>query len=346
MASDDGVTVVYTDGACSGNPGPGGWAWAVPDGAWESGAEGHSTNQRMEITAAFSAVRALDGPLEVRSDSRYVVDCFGQRWWDGWLRRGWVNSKKEPVKNRDLWEPFIELVRARGDVDFTWVKGHSGDRMNDLVDRLAVEAMRRGSGAHGAGAPTAQGSDDATAARGARAATSDAIAGHVVVVTGLRPPGLGGYGDTPQARSVRDTLTRIFAATAELHPDTVVATGLGLGTEQLAAEAAIAAGVPFDAVFAFPDPDRVWPDASRDHFRALVARARAVHTLQPQQPSDRAVAGRALARRDLWLADAASAAVVVWDGDDPNVERQLRRLEERLGDDVRVVDPTEAAAGD
>jgi ribonuclease HI len=94
----------------------------------------------MEITAALEAVRALEGPLEVVSDSTYVVNCFRDRWWEGWLRRGWVNSARKPVANRDLWEPFIELVRARGDVTFRWVKGHSGDRMNDLVDLLAVEA--------------------------------------------------------------------------------------------------------------------------------------------------------------------------------------------------------------
>ncbi len=133
-------TTAYTDGACSGNPGPGGWAWAVDGGPYASGAEPRTTNQRMEIAAALEAVRAFDGPLRIVSDSTYVVNCFRDRWWEGWLRRGWVNSAKKPVANRDLWEPLIELVNARGDVTFSWVKGHSGDRMNDLVDRLAVEA--------------------------------------------------------------------------------------------------------------------------------------------------------------------------------------------------------------
>lgn len=136
------TTVVYTDGACSGNPGPGGWAWAVPDGPWASGADAHTTNQRMEITAALEAVRALPGPLEVVSDSTYVVNCFRDKWWEGWLRRGWVNAQRKPVANRDLWEPLIELVRDRGDVSFRWVKGHNGDPFNDLVDELAVEASR------------------------------------------------------------------------------------------------------------------------------------------------------------------------------------------------------------
>jgi ribonuclease HI len=136
------VTVVYTDGACSGNPGPGGWAWAVPDGPWAAGAAPATTNQRMELTAALEAVRALPGTLEVVSDSTYVVNCFRDRWWRGWQARGWRNSAGKPVANRDLWEPFIDLVVGRGDVTFRWVKGHSTDRMNDLVDRLAVDASQ------------------------------------------------------------------------------------------------------------------------------------------------------------------------------------------------------------
>jgi ribonuclease HI len=134
------ATVIYTDGACSGNPGPGGWAWAVAGGTFASGADRHTTNQRMEVTAAYQAVLANSGPLEVVSDSTYVVNCFKQRWWEGWLKRGWINSQRRPVANRDLWEPFIELVRARNDVTFRWVKGHSEDRMNQFVDQLAVEA--------------------------------------------------------------------------------------------------------------------------------------------------------------------------------------------------------------
>ena len=138
----DGVLEVWTDGACSGNPGPGGWAWATRDGRQGSGGDRSTTNQRMEIRAALEAVRALEGPLIVVSDSTYVVNCFRDGWWQGWLSRGWVNSAKKPVANRDLWEPLITAVRDRGDVTFRWVKGHSGDPMNDLVDRLAVDAGR------------------------------------------------------------------------------------------------------------------------------------------------------------------------------------------------------------
>ncbi len=134
---------VYTDGACAGNPGPGGWAWAVaPDGAiHDSGGEARSTNQRMEIMAVLQALRSLDGDLTVVSDSTYVVNCFRDKWWVRWQANGWKNAKKEPVANVDLWQPLIELVVARSP-RFQWVKGHSGDPMNDLVDELAVAASR------------------------------------------------------------------------------------------------------------------------------------------------------------------------------------------------------------
>jgi ribonuclease HI len=137
------VRIVYTDGACSGNPGPGGWAWAVPDGPYASGADPHTTNQRMEITAVLEALTTLGEsaePIEVVSDSTYVVNCFRDKWYVKWRRSGWLNSQRKPVASRDLWEPLVELVLARGNVTFRWVKGHSADAMNDLVDGLAVEA--------------------------------------------------------------------------------------------------------------------------------------------------------------------------------------------------------------
>jgi ribonuclease HI len=103
----------------------------------------------MEITAALEALRdhAGDGPIEIVSDSTYVVNCFKDRWHEGWLRRGWKNTQGQPVANRDLWEPLFELALAPGsEVTFRWVKGHSGDAMNDLVDELATAAADRGSG--------------------------------------------------------------------------------------------------------------------------------------------------------------------------------------------------------
>ncbi|HET7523331.1 MAG TPA: ribonuclease H [Acidimicrobiales bacterium] len=148
------VTLVYTDGACSGNPGPGGWAWAVPGGAFRSGSEVRTTNQRMEIHAVLDAVSTLRGRLEVVSDSTYVVHCFRDNWWRGWLARDWKNSQKKPVANRDLWEPLIAEYRSDpGRLSFRWVKGHGADPYNDLVDRLAVEAAARQSGREGVGPP-------------------------------------------------------------------------------------------------------------------------------------------------------------------------------------------------
>lgn len=137
----DGTTVVFTDGACAGNPGRGGWAWAVsPDGELcGSGGAAHTTNQRMELQAVLEALRALPGDLLIVSDSTYVVHCFRDRWWVKWKANGWKNSQKQPVANTDIWMPLVELVQQR-QPSFRWVKGHSGDKMNDLVDRLAVAA--------------------------------------------------------------------------------------------------------------------------------------------------------------------------------------------------------------
>jgi ribonuclease HI len=154
MDADRPVITVYTDGACRGNPGRGGWAWAVPGGRFASGAEPATTNQRMEITAALEALRVLtaDGAsdVDVVSDSTYVVNCFKDRWWQGWQRRNWKNSQNKPVANRDLWEPLIELaVSSESNVTWRWVKGHSGDRWNDRVDELATIAADRGWGETG-----------------------------------------------------------------------------------------------------------------------------------------------------------------------------------------------------
>lgn len=148
----DDALVVYTDGACSGNPGPGGWAWAVsPTGEpCASGGERNTTNQRMELTAVLEALQtnlpiahAAVKRLVIVSDSTYVVNCFKDRWWVRWKANGWRNAKKEPVANDDLWRPLIEMYESLSPAerpDFQWVKGHSGDPMNDIVDALAVAA--------------------------------------------------------------------------------------------------------------------------------------------------------------------------------------------------------------
>jgi ribonuclease HI len=340
-------TVVYTDGACSGNPGPGGWAWAVPGGAYATGAEAQSTNQRMEIAAALDAVRSIEGPLDVVSDSTYVVNCFRDRWWEGWLKRGWLTSQKKPVANRDLWEPLIDLVRARGDVTFRWVKGHSGDEMNDLVDRLAVEAAQTQRGRRGDEPPTEVGPPDsagrASGSGSGSGSDESAIAGHAIAVLGHRPTELGGYDDNPMADHARRTLTEILSAKRELHDDLVVVTGLRLGAEMLGAQAAIDAGVPFVAVLPYPDPQSVWPRLSQQRFAELVAEARDVITLQRKEPESRAKAGAALARRDAWIARNAAEAILVWDREDAALGRLHRSLVDHLGEEnVWLLEPSTA----
>jgi ribonuclease HI/uncharacterized phage-like protein YoqJ len=330
--------VVYTDGACSGNPGPGGWAWAVaPSGPFASGAEAQSTNQRMELRAVLEALTALDGALEVRSDSTYVVNCFRDRWWERWLARGWVNAQKKPVANRDLWEPLIDSYRRRaGEITFTWVKGHSSDRLNDVVDRLAVEASLTQQGRSGDALPGDEelGPADLPAGRDARLPD-----GRLVAAFGHRPPELGGYGENPVSAGVRNRLAEILAAKKELHPDLWLLTGLLLGAEQLAAEAARAAGVPYVAVQPYPAPERQWPQSSQDRYAVLIRHAGAAVLLERAVPDSKPKFGAALARRDAWLARHADEALVVWDGNDPALGKLVRTLEEKLGEDVWIIEP-------
>lgn len=146
------IVTVYTDGACSGNPGPGGWGAIVIDGTKEvelSGAEPSSTNQRMELTAVIEALRSLEGRRRVAiySDSAYVINCFRDGWYERWRQNGWKNAQKKPVENRDLWEALLAQVE-RHDVEWRKVAGHSGDPMNDRADRLAVAAIDRVGHAH------------------------------------------------------------------------------------------------------------------------------------------------------------------------------------------------------
>ena len=292
----------------------------------------------MEIQAVLDAVRTLEGPLEVVSDSTYVVNCFRDRWWEGWLARGWLNKAKKPVANRDLWEPLIdEYRRDPSRIRFTWVKGHSENAMNDLVDRLAVEAARTQQPRRGDDPPETLGEADAP---GATAADPRLPEGHRLAVVGHRPPELGGYDANETATGVLRKLTEVIDAQAQLHPDLVVLTGLGLGAEQLGAEAAGHAGVPYVAVLPYPDQESVWPAASRDRYRALLAGAQATVVLQAKQPDSKQQAGAALARRDAWLARNASEALAVWNGDDPFVGRLVRSLQDHLGEEqVWVLSP-------
>lgn len=137
---------IYTDGACLGNPGPGGWAAVLRWGTHTrelSGAEPETTNQRMELTAAVEALSALKRPCRVRlhSDSAYLVNAFRNGWLERWRANGWVTSRKRPVENQDLWLRLDWLVAKH---DVTWVKvaGHAGDPLNERCDELAQEAAR------------------------------------------------------------------------------------------------------------------------------------------------------------------------------------------------------------
>jgi len=136
---------LYTDGACSGNPGPGGWAALLIDDDVErvvSGAEPHTTNQRMELTAAIQGLAALASQRSVHlfTDSSYVMNCFRDRWWARWEANGWLGAGKQSVANRALWERLIAETR-RHDVVWHKVKGHSGHALNDRVDALARGAI-------------------------------------------------------------------------------------------------------------------------------------------------------------------------------------------------------------
>lgn len=337
------ATVVYTDGACRGNPGPGGWAWAVPGGRWESGADPDTTNQRMEITAVARAVEALDGPLVVRSDSTYVVNCWRDRWWAGWVKRGWKNSRKEPVANRDLWEPLVEVFATRDDLRLEWVKGHGGDPMNDLVDRLAVRASYALTGDTGdsppdesqLGPPDSVGRALTTAGTGAPAARDKRIPeGWPLTVVGIRPRRRTSSDVAERLEAVRPKLTEILAAQAQVHGDLVVMSGLRPGAEELGALAASDAGVPYVAVLPYPEPEAEWPAADRRRFAELVEGARDVVVLERKRPSDAEGRRAALARRDGWLRSSSAGAVVVTDGTDPEAELLLRRFEEALGEEV------------
>ncbi|TNE84323.1 MAG: ribonuclease HI [Deltaproteobacteria bacterium] len=137
---------IYTDGACSPNPGLGGWGAVLVSPAHDhvreiSGAEPDTTNNRMELTAVVEGLRALKRPCRVRvtTDSRYVANAFTQGWLAGWKRKGWKTANKDPVKNRDLWESLDSLVQQH-QVEWQWVKGHAGHPRNERADALAVAA--------------------------------------------------------------------------------------------------------------------------------------------------------------------------------------------------------------
>ncbi len=135
---------IYTDGACSGNPGPGGWGALLLYGPHKkelSGGEANTTNNRMELMAVIQALALLKEPCQVDlwSDSRYVIDGLSKGWAKGWQKRGWVKSDKKPALNPDLWGRLLELTEQH-DMCYHWVKGHAENPYNNRCDALAVAA--------------------------------------------------------------------------------------------------------------------------------------------------------------------------------------------------------------
>lgn len=138
--------MIYTDGACSGNPGPGGWGCVLLYGEHRkemSGGERATTNNRMELTAAIKALEALNTPcrVDLYSDSAYLVNAFEQGWLNNWKKRGWIKSDKKPVENTDLWKRILELCEVHA---VTWhkVKGHASNKENNRCDELATTAVK------------------------------------------------------------------------------------------------------------------------------------------------------------------------------------------------------------
>ena len=138
---------IYTDGACSGNPGPGGWGAILEWQGHEkelSGGEAQTTNNRMELTAVIEALRLLKEPcvVELYSDSKYVIDALEKGWAVGWRKRGWVKSDKKPALNADLWQELLRLDKVH-EITYHWVKGHADDDYNNRCDELAVSEWKK-----------------------------------------------------------------------------------------------------------------------------------------------------------------------------------------------------------
>ena len=133
---------IYTDGACSGNPGPGGWGAVLRYNGIErelSGGEAATTNNRMELTAVIAALECLKEPcaVELYSDSKYVIDALSKGWAVSWRKKGWIKSDKKPALNVDLWERLLKLTEAH-EMHYHWVKGHADNEYNNRCDALAV----------------------------------------------------------------------------------------------------------------------------------------------------------------------------------------------------------------
>lgn len=139
--------IIYTDGGCSSNPGGrGGYASVILKDTiplYLVGYEDNTTNQRMELKAVIIGLKFIERPsnIKIYSDSAYVVNCFKSKWYESWEKNGWINSKKEPVANMELWKLLLELVRFHNKVEFIKVKGHSDDYVNEKCDQLATDIV-------------------------------------------------------------------------------------------------------------------------------------------------------------------------------------------------------------
>ena len=141
------TVTLYTDGACSGNPGPGGWGAILCYGEHElslSGGEAHTTNNRMELTAVIEGLKKLKEPciVELYSDSKYVIDALSKGWAWGWKKKGWVKSDKKPALNPDLWDVLLALVQTH-EVHYHWVKGHADNVYTNRCDAMAVAEWQK-----------------------------------------------------------------------------------------------------------------------------------------------------------------------------------------------------------
>ena len=217
----------------------------------------------------LKAVTAVDGPVDIYSDSTYVVNCFNDKWYEGWRKRNWKNSQKKPVANRDIWEPLIdEYLRQPDRLSFQWVKGHSGDKMNDLVDALAVAEV-----------------DKLKAVASVKSEMSDVEAPwpleNAVAVVGVRAA----------------SMDMAYRSIEELHQDSAVISGLRRGLELDLAERALASGRQLGVVLPFDDPVGHWGEPDQARFENALSAATWVVNLKRPRSDPK----RALMERNVWL---------------------------------------------
>lgn len=247
----------------------------------------------MELEAVLRAVESLPGALRIHSDSTYVVNCFNDRWYEGWLKRGWKNSQKKPVANQDLWEPLINIYLERADeIEFIWVKGHAGNRWNEAADQLAVAAAED---------VVAELGGKAAAGRSSEPSGPEAPwpVGRALWVTGTAQP------DDDQLNELERVLNGLDPA------NDLIVSGLRRGVELSAAELARSRRIELAVVLPFEDPAKRWPQPDRDRFDSIVAAASFVVVLE----GDASAPGAAVKKRNAWALGGVIGAITVADGD-------------------------------